>query len=395
MNDSSAQDLRHSLISQARRVIIKLGTAVLMQEKGGMALSRFHSFIEDIASLKREGKEIIIVTSGAIGLGTARLGIQETIPTLAEKQACAAVGQGRLMSLYSDAFDRSGISVAQVLLTEEDLSNRQRYLNLRNTLLKLLELNAIPVINENDTVSTLELEEDEISPYHKINFGDNDKLSALVASKLEADVLVILTDVDGLYPLEKDGSLKSSPIPMVEKITPEIEQLAEASHDRKSKGGRGGIKTKLEAASIATHSGCAVLFASGLIEGILRRIFSGENLGTFFLPQTGMKGKRRWIAFATSVKAALVVNDGARLALQERQASLLPAGVLQVRGDYVRGDVISILDEAGHEFARGIVNYSSEETRRILGKHSEKIGELVENRSYNALIKRENMALLG
>lgn len=393
MMEKDSSTYRARAASEARRIVIKLGTAILVRDDGGIALSRFYSFIEAIADLKRSGREVLLVSSGAIGLGAERLGITRRPQLLPLKQALAAVGQGRLMSLYSDAFERLGVTTAQVLLTEEDFSNRQRYLNLRGTLAKLLELGVLPVINENDTVSTAELESNDSAPHVKINFGDNDKLSALVASKIEADLLVILTDVAGLYTADPGSSDEATLIPLVEEITPEIEDLARAGSST-SRVGRGGMKTKLDAARIATRSGCATVIASGKLPGVIARVFAGEEVGTIFLPQSGLPGKRRWIAFATSIKAALVVNDGARRALEERKASLLAAGILDVRGQFERGDVVSILDEQEHEFARGIVNYSSVEARKISGLRSDKIDELIENRSYDALITRDNIAFL-
>ncbi|MDW8238782.1 MAG: glutamate 5-kinase [Acidobacteriota bacterium] len=391
MESSVSTTERSRIISQARRIVIKLGTAVLMRDGGGVALSRFHSFIESMAELKCKNRELLLVSSGAVGLGVERLGLKSRPHLLPLKQACAAVGQGRLMALYADAFASHNITVAQVLLTEEDFSNRGRYLNLRSTLTTLLELGALPIINENDTVSTAELELLEAAPYVKINFGDNDKLAALVASKMEADLLVILTDVEGLYTANPKDIGDAQLIPVIEEITPDLEELAGGSGSRL---GRGGMKTKLEAARIATQSGCAVLLAGGKIPAVIDRVFAGEPLGTLFLPQPGLPGKRRWIAFATSVKAAVVVNEGARRALLERKASLLAAGVTEVRGQFDRGDVVSILDEQGREFARGIVNYSSAEARKISGAHSTKIDELIENRNYDALITRDNIAFL-
>ena len=388
---------RQTLISQARRVVIKLGTAVLMREERKIALSRFYSFIEAIADVKQSGRDVLLVSSGAVGLGGERLGLQPGAQPLGSqvltlKQACAAVGQGRLMALYADAFDRLGIVTAQVLLTEEDFSNRRRYLNLRSTINKLLELGALPIFNENDTVSTAELEAHEPTAYLKVNFGDNDRLSALIASKTEADMLLILTDVDGLYTANPAHSSTANLIPVVSEITPAIEALAAAGE--KGEVGRGGMKTKLEAARIATQSGCAVVIASGKVPNVIRRVFAGDEIGTLFLPREGLKGKRRWIGFATTVKAALVVNEGARKALIERKASLLAAGVVEVRGTFERGDPVGILDEDGHEFARGIVNYSSDEARRISGQSSARIDELIENRNYDALITRDNLAFV-
>jgi len=360
-----------------------------MREDGGLNVERLRSFVDAVADLRHDHREVILVSSGSIGLGAERLGITNREDLVAVKQACAAVGQSRLMGIYSDEFEKRGLTAAQVLLTEEDFSNRKRYLNLKNTISKLLELGAIPIINENDTVSTAELETIDPESYRKANFGDNDKLSALVASKVEADLLILLTDVEGLYSANPTDSKDSKLISTVEKVTPEIEKLASG----KSKAGRGGMHTKLDAADIATHSGCAVVIASGKAEKIINKIFSGEALGTFFMPLSGMAGKRRWIAYATTVTAALVV--GARKALVEQQASLLPAGVREVRGEFERGDVVSILNEHGEEFARGMVNYSSEETRKIYGQQSGVIDKVIKNRNYDALIKRENMAILG
>ncbi|HJQ70607.1 MAG TPA: glutamate 5-kinase [Blastocatellia bacterium] len=377
------------ITTEARRVVIKLGTAVVLHEEGGVALDRFNSFVEAIAGLRRERREVLIVSSGAVGLGAERLGITKRPQLLPLKQACAAVGQGRLMSLYSEAFDRLGVNTAQVLLTEEDFSNRRRYLNLRSTITRLLDLGVVPIINENDTVSTAEIETVGAPSHVKINFGDNDKLSALVASKIEADLLIILTDVEGLYTADPGGAADAKLIAVVEEVTPEIEALAEG---RAGRVGRGGMKTKIEAARIATRSGCAVIIAGGKIDSVIARIFSGESLGTTFLPSAAIRGRRRWIAFATTVKAAIVVNDGARRALIERKASLLAAGVKEVRGSFERGDAVSILDEQGREFARGIVNYSSEEARKISGHRSDKIDEVIENRNYDALITRDNIS---
>lgn len=396
MKESAEHELttRARMTAQSRRVVVKLGTAVLIGEGNGIAQSRFDALVEAIAGLRRAGREVLIVSSGAIGLGAERLKMERRPHGMPLKQACAAVGQGRLMSLYSETFERYGILTAQLLLTAEDFSSRRRYLNLRSTITKLLELGTIPVINENDTISTAEIESLDVASPVKINFGDNDKLSALVASKMEADLLVLLTDVDGLYTANPHESHDAELIRLVGEITPEIEALAATGVARESRVGRGGIKTKLEAARIATRSGCATIIAGGKLPNIIERIFEGDDVGTLFLPKSGLKGRRRWIAFATSVRAAIVVNDGARAALAERKASLLAAGVVEVRGEFERGDVASIIDEQGREFARGIVNYSSHEARKISGHHSGKIDELIEQRNYDALITRDNIAFL-
>jgi glutamate 5-kinase len=393
MTDQISPNERQRITAEARRVVVKLGTAVLMSDEGpGIAADRLLAVVASIAELKRSGREVLLVSSGAIGLGAERLGLPRRPQLVSLKQACAAVGQGRLMSLYSEAFDRHGVSIAQVLLTEEDFSNRKRYLNLRSTITKLLDLGVLPIINENDTVSTAEIEYLESGSFAKVNFGDNDKLSALVASKMEADLLVLLTDVAGLHTDNPADSDDARLIPLVERITPEIEELATDS--KTSRFGRGGMRTKLEAARIAGQSACAVIMTSGKVPHVIDRIFSGEELGTLFIPSSALPGKRRWIAFATTVTAAVVVNEGARHALVEGKASLLPAGVLEVRGEFERGDAVSILDERQHEFARGIVNYSGDEARRITGKRSNEIDELVQNRNYDALITRDNIAFL-
>ena len=386
---------RSEIAASARRVVVKLGTAVLTGDDGRLAVDRLESFVAAIDGLRRRGVEVLLVTSGAVGLGAARLGLDRAQLTLAQKQACAAVGQGRLMALYSVAFDRFGTAAAQLLLTEEDLHQRRRYLNLRGTLFELLKNGAVPVINENDSVSSAELEpvDESDAPAssespRKVNFGDNDKLSALVASKVGADLLLLLTDVDGLYdknPSEPGASL----LDVVARVTPEIVALAGGA-----RLGRGGMRTKVEAARIAGLSGCSTVIANGRLPQVIERAFAGEPLGTLFLAQEGLSSRRRWIAFATTVGAAIVVNDGARRALVGGKASLLGAGVTAVHGDFARGDVVAIVDASGAEFARGQVNYSSEEARAVSGKPSSSLDQLVADRNYDALVTRDNLALL-
>lgn len=384
---------RKDVLTGAKRIVIKLGTAVLMKEEGGIALSRFYAFIEGIAGLMKQGKEVLLVTSGAVGLGVQKLQLDKKPKLLPMKQACAAVGQGRLMALYSDAFQALDIITAQILLTEEDFSNRTRYLNLRSTIGELMRLKVLPIINENDTVSTAEIESGKEFEFLKVNFGDNDKLSALVASKVEADLLIILTDVDGLYTDDPSKGDNAKLIPLVPSINADIEKLA-SGPAAPGKMGRGGMQTKIEAAKTATQSGCSVIIAGGKVPDVIPRLFAEEEIGTLFLPTPGMTGKKRWIAFATTVKAALVVNDGAKTALKNGKASLLPAGIVQVRGQFERGDVIGIVDEAGHEFARGIANYSSDESKQISGQHSDAIDAKIDVRNYDAIVTRDNIALL-
>jgi glutamate 5-kinase len=294
------------------------------------------------------------------------------------------------MSLYADAFARMNLVAAQVLVTEEDFSNRQRYLNLRSTVAELLHLGVIPIFNENDTVSTAEIESKKTEL--KVNFGDNDKLSALIASKVEADLLLILTDVEGLFTDDPRTADDAKLIPLVQQITPEIEALVNV--DAKSKLGRGGMATKLEAARIATKAGCTTVVAGGKIPQIISKLFDGEELGTIFLAKEGLTGKHRWIAFATTVRASVLINKGAREALLKNKASLLPAGVIKISGDFERGDVVSIVGEDGTEFARGMMNYSSEEAGKLVGQKSAVIDEVIEHRNYDALITRDNLVIL-
>lgn len=397
MDTATSTIQRDELIKKANRIVIKLGTAVLMRDdaSGGVALSRFYSFVESITALKKANKEVLLVTSGAVGLGARKLGFERKPTLLPQKQACAAVGQGLLMSMYADAFERFDLVTAQVLVTEEDFSNRARYLNLRSCISELLEYKVLPIFNENDTVSTAELEALRTDADVKVNFGDNDKLSALVASKMDADLLLILTDVEGLYTADPRGDANAELISLVENITPEIDALADGRSEQKpGRVGRGGMKTKLAAARVATQSGCATIIAGGKINQVIDKIFLGHGIGTLFVAKPNLSGKQRWIAFATTVRASLRINEGACNALIQRKASLLPAGVIEVKGIFDRGDVVSITDESGKEIARGIVNYSSDEAKKIFGQHSDAIDKQVEQRNYDALITRDNIAFL-
>ena len=375
-------------INNAKRIVFKFGTNVLRNEEKEISLSRIYSFIEDISKLHRQGKEIIIVTSGAVGLGSKTLNVDSN-DSLSIKQACAAVGQCQLMSIYEDGFNKYSINTAQVLLTEDDFTNRIKYLSLNNVLNTLLDLKVIPVINQNDTVSTTELEDSGISIYG-VSFSDNDKLSALVASKLDADLLVILSDINGLY----DDNPKENPdahlITEVKEITEEIEKYGQSA----SKGGRGGMKTKLQAAKVVTHSGGSVIIVNGKSPQVINRLFSGEKMGTVFYPVEQLSQKRRWIAYATNITGQLIVNEGAKKAIKEKNKSLLAIGVMNINGCFDRGDVISILDEDNNEFARGIANYSSDDCSKIIGEHSDNIYQILGYKNYDAIITKDNIALL-
>ena len=375
-------------ITDANRIVIKFGTNILTNDEGEVSLPRVYSFIEDVSKLQKSGKEIILVSSGAVGLGKKKLGLKSTEAT-ALKQACAAIGQSKLMSIYEGGFDQYNLVVAQILLTEDDFSQRKKYLSLRITLNKLLELGVIPIINQNDTVSTIEL--DELFNYMQVCFSDNDKLAALVASELDADLLVILSDVDGLFDSNPKTNQAAKIIPVVAKVTNDILDFGEEA----SAGGRGGMKTKLEAARLVTRSGGVVLIANGKTPSVISQIFSEKELGTVFLPNDEMlSGKKRWIGYATNILGKLIVNYGAKKAIVEKESSLLPVGVVGVVNEFKKGDVVSILDENDREIARGIVNYNSDDCRRIVGVQSEDISKILGHKNYNAIIGRDNITIL-
>lgn len=372
----------------AKRIVIKVGTNVLRSDDGHISLPRIFSFIENMAALVKQGKEVILITSGAVGMGKKRLGLEST-EGMAMKQACAAIGQGKLMSVYENGFDAYGLVAAQILLTEDDFSIRQRYLSLRTTLNKLLELGTIPIINQNDTVSTLEISQRYENKL--VCFSDNDKLSALVASELDADLLIILSDIEGLYDANPKENPDAKLIKEVPEVTDEILSLAQGV----SSGGRGGMSTKLEAARLVTRFGGKVLIANGKIPYVIKKIFDGEELGTMFLPQGEfLSDKKRWIGYATNIIGKIVVNNGAKKALIEKRKSLLPIGVLKVINKFDKGDVISILDENEKEFARGIVNYNSEACKKVVGCHSDNILEILGFKNYDAIITRDNITIL-
>lgn len=381
--------MERSEFIKAKRIVIKVGTNVLRGDDGQIALPRIYSFIEDISKLVKSGKEVIFITSGAVGFGKKRLNLESTAG-MALKQACAAIGQSKLMSVYESGFDEYGVIAAQILLTEDDFSIRSRYLSLRITLNKLLEMKAIPVINQNDTVTTIELLETSNEKKEIACFSDNDKLSALVASELDADLLIILSDIEGLYnsnpKINKDAKL----IREVDEVTDEILALASGVSD----GGRGGMRTKLEAAKLVNRFGGKVLIANGKIPFVINKIFSGDEIGTMFLPsKETLSGKKRWIGYATNIIGKIVVNNGAKEALLQGK-SLLPIGVIGVIEEFKKGDVISIIDEKEHEIARGIVNYDSTSCRKLVGCHSDNIAEVLGFKNYDEIIIRDNITLL-
>jgi glutamate 5-kinase len=356
-------------LSTARRAVIKLGTGIVTGSGGQFNTAQLEPLARTIAHLKNDGRQVVMVSSGAVGLGRGALGLhRDRLHDLVMRQACAAVGQSLLMHEYEKLFAPHDIRLAQVLLTEGDFMDRNRYANLRQTMEALLKLGVMPVINENDTVSTAELDYLNVRAGERI-FSDNDRLAALVMSRMEADVLVLLTDVDGLMNFEFSDASRSADgtagtvIPVVDEISAEIKALATGP----SQGGRGGMLTKLEAAEIAMQSGGIAVIANGKNPDTLARIFAGDPVGTVFLSKTRMAGKRRWIAYAAGVRGRVVVNSGARQALTGGKASLLATGVVRVEGEFEAMEVVSIVGDDGREFARGISDFARGDAEGMIG----------------------------
>lgn len=368
-------------------IVVKIGTSSLVKRDGGVDLEEMEKFVHQVASVVKAGNRVIIVTSGAIASGNVELGVKPNPNDLVSQQTSAAAGQGILMSHYREFFRRRGLKVAQILLTQEDLSNRASYVHICSVLDSLLKLGAIPIVNENDVTSI-----DEIIPVmqgHSVNFSDNDVLSALIANATAADLLVILSDVDGLYTTRPD-SPEAQLIPVVDEVTAELAELAEG----KGRLGRGGMKTKLKAAEIVTSSGIPMLIANSHRERVLEDIIKGKKVGTFFKAMEKMPSRKRWIAYGSSVKGRLSINEGAKAAIL-RGASLLPVGIVGVSGSFGVGDVVSLLDAAGAEFARGIANYTSEEVNLIQGAKTKQVEERLGYIRRKEVIGRKYMSLRG
>jgi glutamate 5-kinase len=366
-------------LKAARRIVIKLGTSTVTDREGGVCAERVDPIVRATAQLMEDRRQVVLVSSGAVGLGRSLLGLHTSrLKDMAVKQACAAAGQSLLMESYKRRFDSLGKKVAQVLLTEEDFSNWERYSNLRRTMEKLLGFGVLPIVNENDTVSTAELQ--NVSGARQAAFSDNDRLAALVMSGMEADALVLLTNVDGFL-RKRAGGKQAVLESFVERITPEIR--AEAAGP--SAGGRGGMTTKMEAAEIAMNCGGVALIANGANRETLAYAFAGERTGTVFAPATRMRGKRRWLAYAAGVRGRVVVDAGAQRAITRGKASLLHSGVVRVEREFAAMDVVSIRDLEGREFARGIAACGSEERNVVEGKKA----------AARVLFTRENIVLLG
>jgi glutamate 5-kinase len=336
--------VRSELLKGVSRIVVKVGTGVLTDHRKQPDLAQLEQLVAQLAAQRKAGRDVVLVTSGAVGAGMGALGFQTRPTELAQKQACAAVGQSRLMATYDQLFARHGLVVAQVLLTHADLEHHERHLNARNTLMTLLGHGAVPIINENDAVS-----------FTEIKFGDNDKLSALVASLLPADLLVILTSVEGV--VENFGQPNARVLPLVQDITAAIEKLAGGTD---SETAVGGMKSKVDAAKIVVRSGIPLVIASGRKHDTLARIMAGEEEGTLFLPKPRkLQSRKRWIGFFHHAKGTLFVDDGAKQALREQGKSLLPPGIRRCEGSFAAGDVVRICDTDGTEFARGLAKFSA------------------------------------
>lgn len=365
----------------AKRLVVKVGSSSLTHATGKLNLGGIERIVRQVADAVNSGREVVLVSSGAIGAGLGKLGWKRRPATIPEKQAAAAVGQSLLMQIYERVFGEYGLTVAQVLLTREDVADRRRYLNARTTLLTLLSYGVVPIINENDTVAVDE-----------IKFGDNDTLSALVASLISADLLVLLSDIDGLYTTDPRQDPAARLIPLVEEVTPEVESLAGgAGTDR----GTGGMATKLQAAKIATSSGVSMVIANAARPLVLQDILAGAEVGTSFPARERLVSRKQWIAFNVPPAGRVVVDSGARRALTERGTSLLPSGVVEVSGEFEAGDNVAIVEQGGVEFARGLTNYASVDLDRVRGRQTSELSGILGERFYEEVVHRDNLVLLS
>jgi glutamate 5-kinase len=363
--------------------VVKVGSALLRDPQGGLRESVVEHLVQQLAVLRRRGHEVLLVSSGAVALGIQVLGKQGIPRTIVYQQAAAAIGQSHLIWTYERLFGAFQQKVAQILLTHEDLRSRTRYLNARNTLLTLLQYGIIPIINENDTVSVEE-----------IRFGDNDTLSAMVCNLVDADMLIILTHLDGLYTADPHLQPEATLIPEVHKIDARIE--AWASSDTHSTG-RGGMASKIRAAKVAGANGIHTHIANGFRPEVVLRIVSGEPIGTHFYPPASARlpSRKRWIGYALKTRGEIVVNDGAKFALTTQGKSLLPAGVVQVSGDFRFGDPVACVDSAARHFAQGLVNYSATELQAISGRQTSHIETILGYKGADEVIHRDNLVIFS
>jgi glutamate 5-kinase len=375
------KECKQQILHRARRVVIKIGSQILSSSTG-IEERRLRRLVREIAALHDQAKEIVIVSSGAVAAGMTRLGRKQRPRTIPEKQALAAVGQIKLMALYERYFSKFQKSVAQILLTHEDLANRQRYINVKHTFQMLLQASIIPIVNENDTVAVEEMK-----------FGDNDHLSALAATLLAADLLVILSDVEAVYDRDPRVHEDAKIIPLIQDARAIRSVIIGGGQ---SDFGTGGIITKLGAAEKAAAAGIATVIATGMRAGVLARVFDASaEEGTLVLPEENrLTHRKHWIAYNLQPTGDLVVDTGAYDALVKQKKSLLPSGLKEVRGSFDAGDCVRCLDDGGREFARGLANYSAQELNRIKGLHTSNIEKVLGYKAYDEIIHRDDLVLL-
>ncbi len=369
---------QRQILNDCRRIVIKIGTSTLTHSNGQLNLRRIEYLVREIADLHNQDLEVVVVSSGAIGVGANRMGYRQVPKTMPEKQALAAIGQGALLHLYEKLFAEYSKTVAQVLITRGDFDERIRYLNATNALLALLNMKVIPIVNENDTVVVEE-----------IKFGDNDTLSAVVAGVVDADLLIILSDVDGFYDHDPRKDKQARLLREVNEITADME---DNSRNRGSSFSSGGMYTKLRAARMVMAAGIPMVIANSDEKDVIRRIVACEEVGTLFIPrEEKMHARKKWIAFGSLAQGELTVDEGACLALLNKGKSLLPSGVVSVSGDFERGTIVRVNNPDGQEIARGVVNYSAEEINCIAGKQSREIEKILGEKDYDEVIHRNNL----
>lgn len=376
-NEASREALK-----KAKRIVIKVGTSTITYANGKRNFSQIDRLAREISDLQNQGKEMILVTSGAVAVGVDRMGLPGKPKTIPGKQAAAAVGQGVLMHTYEKFFADYGQIVAQVLITKTEAIDRHRYTNTRNTFMELMRQRVIPIVNENDVVALDELK-----------IGDNDNMSALVAGIVDADLVIILSDVDGLYTANPQTHPDAVIVPEVAEITPEIEVSAGGVGSAR---GTGGMATKIQAAKAATSSGIHLVIASGTEKNAITRVLQGEELGTLFVSRENrLQFRKRWLAFGAKIAGSIVVDDGCAKAIRKAGGcSILPAGVFAVQGEFLPGSTVSVIDKDAHELARGLVHYSSAELEQIKGCNSGEIANILGHKNFDEVIHRDDLVIL-
>ncbi len=376
-NEASREALK-----KGKRIVIKVGTSTITYANGKRNFSQIDRLAREISDLQNQGKEMILVTSGAVAVGVDRMGLPGKPKTIPGKQAAAAVGQGVLMHTYEKFFADYGQIVAQVLITKTEAIDRHRYTNTRNTFMELMRQRVIPIVNENDVVALDELK-----------IGDNDNMSALVAGIVDADLVIILSDVDGLYTANPQTHPDAVIVPEVAEITPEIEASAGGVGSAR---GTGGMATKIQAAKAATSSGIHLVIASGTEKNAITRVLQGEELGTLFVSRENrLQFRKRWLAFGAKIAGSIVVDDGCAKAIRKAGGcSILPAGVFAVQGEFLPGSTVSVIDKDAHELARGLVHYSSAELEQIKGCNSGEIANILGHKNFDEVIHRDDLVIL-